>query len=197
MDDDSSIRELISTVLGRAGFDAREASNADEALALVDSEQPLVAVIDVQLAAGASGYELCHELQEQYGRIPVVFISGARTEPFDRVAGLLIGADDYLVKPFDPDELVARVRGLTLRRRMNGTFPPAQDEALEALTHREREVLRLLALGMNQSAIAQALDRSPKTIATHIQNALAKLGLHSRAEAIAFAYRHGLVPAAS
>jgi DNA-binding NarL/FixJ family response regulator len=196
VDDDSSVRELVATVLGRAGFAACEASSADEALALVDSRRPLVAVIDVQLAGGASGYELCHELHEQYGRIPVVFISGARTEPFDRVAGLLIGADDYLVKPFDPDELVARVRSLT-RRTMNNRLAPAGDETLETLTSREREVLRLLALGMNQSAIAQALGRSPKTIATHIQNALEKLGLHSRAEAIAFAYRHGLVPSSS
>lgn len=184
-------------VLSRAGFDARVASNADEALARADAERPAVAVVDVQLSGGASGYELCHELHDRYGAIPVVFVSGSRTEPFDRVAGLLIGGDDYLVKPFDPDELVARVRKLALRGRVDGTVAPSTDAALGALTSREREVLRLLALGMNQPAIAEALGRSPKTIATHIQNALSKLDLHSRGEAIAFAYRHGLVPLGS
>jgi DNA-binding NarL/FixJ family response regulator len=194
VDDDANARELISTVLLRAGFEACEAATADAALALVDDEQPILAVIDVQLAAGASGYELCHELQERCGRIPVVFVSGTRTEPFDRVAGLLIGGDDYLVKPFDPDELIARVRRLTVRASTNGASAPAESEAVAALTLREREVLQLLALGMDQPTIARELGRSPKTIATHIQNALAKLRLHSRAEAIAFAYRHGLVP---
>jgi DNA-binding NarL/FixJ family response regulator len=147
----------------------------------------------VKLADGASGYELCHELRDRFEGIRVVFISGVRTEPFDRVGGLLMGADDYLVKPFDPDELVARVRKLVRR----GAESQTDDDLAAALTAREREVLELLAAGLPQAAIAKTLVLSPKTVGTHIQNVLAKLDVHSRAEAVAVAYRSGVVGSVS
>jgi DNA-binding response OmpR family regulator len=63
------------------------------------------------------GYEICRRLRDRYGdAVPVLFVSGERTEAVDRLAGLLLGGDDYLVKPFEPDELLARVTSL-LRRR--------------------------------------------------------------------------------
>jgi DNA-binding NarL/FixJ family response regulator len=114
----------------------------------------------------------------------------------DRVAGLLIGADDYIVKPFDPDELLARVRRLLLRssRSANGTDRRrGHSDALAALTPREREVLGLLARGSDQEEIAASLFISPKTVATHIQRLLAKLGVHSRAQAVAFAHQEQLL----
>jgi DNA-binding NarL/FixJ family response regulator len=199
VDDDPSVRELISTLLRRAGLEPFEAANADEALALADGDHPALAVVDVDLGGGASGYELCQELRDRFGGVPVIFISGARTEPFDRVGGLLIGADDYVVKPFDPDELIVRIRNLALRgpRRTKANQEPAGRDALSALTAREREVLQLLAKGLSQREIARALVLSPKTIASHIQSVLSKLDLHSRAEAVAFAYREGLVEGVS
>jgi DNA-binding CsgD family transcriptional regulator len=93
-----------------------------------------------------------------------------------------------MVKPLDPDELIARVR-----RHL-----PPQTRATEAppgvilLTPREREVLRLLADGMDQREIAERLVISPKTVSTHIQHVLVKLGVHSRAQAVAAAHRYGL-----
>jgi DNA-binding NarL/FixJ family response regulator len=117
-------------------------------------------------------------------------VSGTRTEPFDRVAGLLIGADDYLLKPLDQDELLVRARRL-LRRHL-----PLRMEGDEPLTDREMEILRLLASGASQARISLELRISSKTVGTHIQRVLTKLGVHSRTEAVAFAFRHGWVPSA-
>ena len=87
-----------------------------------------------------------------------------RTEAYDRAAGLLIGADESLSKPVDPDELLARVRKYAPPEE-----PPAEGEiAVPDLTKREREVARLLAEGRSQGEIAQALVISEKTVATHI-----------------------------
>lgn len=117
----------------------------------------------------------------------MIFLSGERTESFDRVAGLLVGADDYLVKPFDPDELAARVRAV-LRRAQ-----PSVPAPLQSLTRRELEVLRLLADGLDQRQIAAELVISAKTVGTHIERILGKLGVHSRAQAVALAYRDELL----
>jgi DNA-binding NarL/FixJ family response regulator len=143
-----------------------------------------------------SGYEVCHELREALGEeVAIILLSAHRTEPYDRVAGLLIGADDYIVKPFDSDELLARVRS-ALRRfqpQRRTSIPEAAGPAAQLLTAREHEVLKLLARGLNQGQIATALVISPKTVGTHIQRVLAKLGVHSRAQAVAAAHELGLV----
>jgi DNA-binding NarL/FixJ family response regulator len=194
VDDDAGIRELISTLLRRAGFETCMAASPAEALRLAERNCPSVALVDVDLGGGASGYELCRELRDRLGNIAVVFVSGARTEPYDRVGGLLIGADDYIVKPFEPDELIARTRQIAARGRSTaGTEEAVVSESLRTLTAREDEVLQLLAVGLSQRDIAEKLVLSPKTIATHIQNILSKLELHSRAAAVAFAHREGLV----
>jgi len=112
-------------------------------------------------------------------------------ESVDRVAGLLLGGDDYIVKPFDPNELVARVHRHVTRRAT-----PARSQLRHAapiLTRREDEILALLTRGHTQKEIAQVLSISPKTVATHIQNLLGKLDVHSRAELVARAYLLGLV----
>ena len=108
-------------------------------------------------------------------------------EPIDRVAGLLIGADDYIVKPFDPGEFLARVRSLLRRNNSNDDRPFSDRPGLDALTDRERQVLDLLAEGRSQDEIASALFITPKTVATHIQRVLGKLGVHSRAQAVSYA----------
>ena len=109
------------------------------------------------------------------------------------MAGLLIGADDYLVKPFDPDELLARVRRLTSRRSRRD-FPRASNGGTRGflgLTTREAQVLELLVEGLNQEEIAVRLVISPKTVGTHIQRVLSKLGVRSRTQAVALAAREG------
>jgi DNA-binding NarL/FixJ family response regulator len=139
---------------------------------------------------------VCHQLREAFGEdVAVMFVSGARGDALDRVAGLLIGADDYVVKPFDPDELVNRARALLRRRPANGDHGAVVEQfsSTATLTSREREVLVLLARGRSQAQIATELVISSKTVATHIQRILAKLGVHSRAHAVVIAHRERLV----
>ena len=194
VDDDDPFRAMVSVLLERAGYAAAEAANGEEALAAVRRERPAAALLDIQLD-GMSGYAICRELRQQFGeQLPIIFLSGARVEPSDRVAGLLIGADDYMTKPLDPEELLARVRRAVTRseaaeRAENG----APTGAASRLTPRELDVLGLLAEGLGTDAIAKRLFISPKTVGTHVQRMLAKLDMHSRAEAVAFAYREGLV----
>ena len=186
VDDDDTHRELISTVLGRAGFSTVDAANGEEAMAAARRHLPQLVVLDVRLP-DVSGYEICRELRDEFGdRVSIVFLSGARTEGFDQAAGLLVGADDYLVKPFSPDELLARVR-------VRLPVAPAEPPLLSDLTKRELEVLHLLSDGLSQKEIAASLVISSKTVAAHIQHILGKLGVHSRAQAVAHAYRRGLL----
>jgi DNA-binding NarL/FixJ family response regulator len=134
-----------------------------------------------------SGYEVCRSLREEFGdELPIIFVSAARTESFDRVAGLLVGADDYLPKPFAADALLARVR----RLGRQAATPP---ETTSSLTKRELEVLRWLAEGLSQSEIADRMFISEKTIETHIHHILTKLGARNRAQAVALAYRNNFV----
>jgi DNA-binding NarL/FixJ family response regulator len=194
VDDDDSFRELVSVTLTRAGYAAAEAANGDSALDVAARERPAAVLLDVQLD-GMSGYAICRELREKFGeQLPIIFLSGARMEASDRVAGLLIGADDYMTKPLDPDELLARVRrALTRSEAAEDSRPGPAEGAGSRLTKRERDVLTLLAEGLGTNAIAARLYISPKTVGTHVQRILAKLDMHSRAEAVAFAYREGLV----
>jgi DNA-binding NarL/FixJ family response regulator len=182
------MRKVVTAVLGATRLPIAEAATGAEALAISQDHPPALVVLDVNLP-DISGYEVCRELRDAFGdQLPILFLSGARTESYDRVGGLLLGADDYVVKPFAPDELLARVRRL-LTRATSATATPDFD-----LTGRERQVLALLATGQTQAGIAQELVLSEATIATHIQHILRKVGVHSRAEAVAFAHRHGIVP---
>jgi DNA-binding NarL/FixJ family response regulator len=185
--EDPSTRELVTTLFRRAGFRTYDVASGEAALATVEEREPALILIDLKLE-DMSGYELCYEVRQRFGsELPVILLSEDRTEPRDRVAGLLIGADDYLPKPFDPDELLARARRLLSR-----TATP-QSPGDFTLTPRELEVLQLLAQGLGRGAMAEKLFLSPKTVATHVQHILTKLGVHSGTEAVAMAYRVGLV----
>jgi DNA-binding NarL/FixJ family response regulator len=190
VDDDESLRALMTQLLGRGGYRVREAATGDEALAAAREERPSLALVDVHLP-GMSGYDVCRALRAEFGQgLPIVFISGERTEPFDRVAGLRLGADDYVVKPFDPDELLARIDRLVDRSR----FGPEHDAMSSSrLTRRELEVLHLLSRGRTPKEIGRELSVSRKTVSTHIQNIRTKLNVHSQAQAVAVAFRDQLV----
>ena len=195
VDDDEACRALLTDLLERIGCKVYEAADGDEALDLARAVQPALVILDVGLPR-VTGYEVCHELRDSFGdSVAVMFLSGTRGEAIDRVAGLLIGADDYVVKPFDPDELINRARALLRRRAAGSRRAPQRVDGLATavLTSREREVLVLLARGNSQDQIAHQLVISAKTVATHIQRILAKLGVHSRAQAVAVAYRDRLV----
>lgn len=190
VDDDDNLRALTKELLSRGGYRVRQAATGDEALAAAREERPTLALLDVHLP-GMSGYDVCRALRAEFGDgLPILFISGERTEPFDRVAGLRLGADDYIVKPFDADELLARVDRFVDRSR----FAPEHDSTSAfRLTRRELEVLALLARGRTPKEIGRDLSVSRKTVSTHIQNILIKLDVHSQAQAVSFAFRNQLI----
>ena len=188
VDDDDRLRALLDELLRQAGHEVRAVASGMEAAKAAEAERPRLAILDVCLG-DMSGYEVCRRLRERYGNaVPVLFVSGERTEPVDRVAGLLIGGDDYLVKPFAPDELLARVASLLRRsgEEQRSDSPPG-------LTPREFEVLELLAEGLPNARIAERLVISPKTVGTHLEHIYEKLGARTRIEALTAGYRHRLL----
>jgi DNA-binding NarL/FixJ family response regulator len=194
VDDDGSFRAFVAALLVEAGLsDTVEAATGSEALAAVREQRPALVLLDV-LLPDISGFQICRTLREEFGEdLPVIFVSGERIEPADRAVGLLVGADDYLVKPVDPDELLARLRR-AITRSQHGPPVATAPRAFE-LTVREHQILDRLAQGQAQSEIAAELVISPKTVASHVQRILAKLGVHSRAQAVAAAYQLGIIGA--
>jgi DNA-binding NarL/FixJ family response regulator len=203
VDNDPLFRTFVRELLERAGFEVYEAEDGEVALEAASQREPELVLLDVCLPR-ASGYEVCRELRDRFGdALGIIFMSGERIDSLDRVSGLLLGGDDYVVKPFDPDELLARAR--TVLRRVsrpsessngngNGNGHAVSFGSGDAeLTPREVEVLELLAEGMTQAQIAMQLVISPRTVGTHIQNLLGKLGVHSRAQAVALAHRMDFV----
>lgn len=192
VDDDQSFRARVVRLLTRDGLAVHEASAGEQALEIA-VERPAAVVLEVDLP-DVDGFEVCRALRERYGDdLPLILVSADRVSAHDRVAGLLIGADDYLVKPVNGDELLARLRRLLGRSRAaNGT---RQAERRDSLSPREVEVLSLLAHGHGADAIAEKLVITRKTVSSHLQRVLTKLGVHSRAQAVAEAYRLGVVNA--
>jgi DNA-binding NarL/FixJ family response regulator len=184
-DEDSGSRDQLARVLETAGYDIVQVATGEEALQAVRKAKPSIVLLEIPLG-GLSGYEVCRALREEAGEIPIVFVSGARTESYDRVAGLLVGADDYIVKPYAPDELLTRVRHLVRRAQ------PAAPSVTARLTAREREILQLLGEGLRQEDIAERLVISRKTVGTHVGNILRKLGVRSQTQAVAVAFRDEL-----
>ena len=192
VDGDPAMRTLLCELFRGAGYEVEDAEDGHKALDIMSERRPSLVVVDI-LLPGISGYEVCHEAKEAFGtELPVILISGERVEPVDRVAGMLLGADDYVVKPFDPRELLVRARRL-LDQRGRKQSADADRERTRDLTKREAEVLRLLSEGLAQKEIGMQLAISSKTVGTHIQHILSKLDVHSRAAAVALAHREGLI----
>jgi DNA-binding NarL/FixJ family response regulator len=191
-DPDERTRELAAVALRRSGFEIVEADTGLETWDAARGEDVELVVLEIAFP-DMSGYEICSELRTQYGDgLPIIFVSGTRTEPIDRVAGLLLGADDFIVKPFDTDELAARVRRF-VKRTVVATENGDNGSGAPRLTRREHEVLELLAGGYRQKEVGVQLSISQKTVGTHIQNLIRKFGVHSRAELVAHAYLIGVV----
>ena len=111
VDDDSSISELISLYLTKECFDTRIVYDGESALKEFEDYNPDLVLLDLMLP-GIDGYDVCREIRKK-SMIPIIMLS-AKGEVFDRVLGLELGADDYIIKPFDSKELVARVKAVLL-----------------------------------------------------------------------------------
>ena len=117
VDDDSNIAELISLYLTKECFECDIAENGNDALTKAKSFNPDLILLDIMLP-GLDGYDVCREIRK-YSSIPIIMMS-AKGEVFDKVLGLELGADDYIIKPFDTKEMVARVKAV-LRRTASKT----------------------------------------------------------------------------
>src|SRR5215212_1074358 len=115
VDDDPHIRELVSVFLRNDGFDVYEASDGVEALAKLETLKAELVILDVMMP-NMDGWELCSELRASYD-IPLLMLT-AKGETAQKIKGFQLGTDDYLVKPFEPLELVARVKALLKRYRI-------------------------------------------------------------------------------
>jgi two-component system response regulator MprA len=163
VDDEPAVRDALELALSCDGYDVDAAVNGREALALVESSSPDAVVLDV-LMPQLSGLEVCRRLRQGGDRTPVLMLT-ARDAVSDRVAGLDAGADDYLVKPFALDELLARLRAL-LRR----TSAPPEEEAellsvadltLDPVGYEVRRGERQIELTRTEWLLLELLLRNP------------------------------------
>jgi DNA-binding response OmpR family regulator len=126
VEDEPSIREVVSLYLRRAGYDVSVVADGRAALESLSGQIPDLVVLDLMLPE-VDGLEITRWLRER-GDTPIIMLTARRDEP-DRIAGLEMGADDYVVKPFSPQELVSRVRAVL--RRTRGSMPGSSEQPLE------------------------------------------------------------------
>ena len=128
VDDDENIAELISLYLTKECYDTQIVYNGEDALNTFDSWSPNLVLLDLMLP-GMDGYQVCREIRTK-SSVPIIMLS-AKGEVFDKVLGLELGADDYIIKPFDSKEMVARVRAVL--RRFQEVKPPPKEEPKDKL----------------------------------------------------------------
>jgi DNA-binding response OmpR family regulator len=200
VDDEPTIVEIVGRYMERAGYETYEAADGPEALRLAELHRPDLVVLDVMLP-GIDGIEVMRQLHERSGpRIAVILLT-ARGEESDRLVGLRHGADDYVVKPFSPAELVARVDAVLRRVSPPATeAPPIERGPLRvepatrrvfldgeeiSLTQREFDLLAYFAAHPGQvfsrdqlmdAVWGQALFNDASTVTVHVRRLRAKLG---------------------
>ena len=120
VEDDPHIADLVDLYLRREGFRVLLAGDGEKGLEIFRQEDPCIVILDVGLPGARDGFDVCRAIRAA-SSVPVLFLT-ARDDEMDRILGLELGADDYLVKPFSPREMVARVRAI-LRRTREGPAP--------------------------------------------------------------------------
>ena len=127
VDDDNNIAELISLYLTKECFETKIVNDGEQALREFDSFHPDLLLLDLMLP-GIDGYQVCRELRHT-SDVPIIMLS-AKGETFDKVLGLELGADDYIIKPFDAKELVARVRAVLRRFKVRQPSAPSGEKSV-------------------------------------------------------------------
>ncbi len=156
VDDDVNIAELISLYLTKECYDTRMVHDGEEALAVYEQYEPNLILLDLMLP-GIDGYQVCREIRAK-SNLPIIMLS-AKGEIFDKVLGLELGADDYIMKPFDSKELVARVKAVL--RRYQPTKPETPSAGVKCVEYPD--------LTINQSNYSviyrgRAVDMPPKEL---------------------------------
>ena len=157
VDDDENIAELISLYLTKEFFDTKIVHNGNEALDTFEQWQPHLVLLDLMLP-GKDGYQVCREIRGK-SSVPIIMLS-AKGEIFDKVLGLELGADDYMMKPFDSKEMVARVRAV-LRR-----YQPTKNDTVGTVSVKSVEYKDLIVNLTNYSVICdgKSVEMPPKEL---------------------------------
>jgi DNA-binding response OmpR family regulator len=163
VDDEPTIREVVSRYLERAGYETREAADGPTALEAVAERAPDLIVLDLMLP-GIDGLEVMRRVRERTERSGAIILLTAKGEENDRIVGLRLGADDYVVKPFSPDELVARVDAVLRRVDKVAEDEPPQgfgDLLIEPAAHRVTVAGEEIQLTMREYELLRFLARHP------------------------------------
>jgi DNA-binding NarL/FixJ family response regulator len=190
VDDDPNLVLLVRDYLEFRGYEVIAANNGREALDVLDKDIPDMIICDVMMPE-VDGYGFVADLRKRQdiGWIPVLFLS-AKGQSQDRIKGLNLGADVYMVKPFEPEELVAQVESSLSQsgriRQHADTGAPSEtliqvNPSVE-LTPTELKVVQLVAKGLANKDIAQNMKLSQRTVESHVSNMLGKTGLNNRTE---------------
>ncbi len=198
VDDDPNLILLVKDYLEFRGYEVIPAGHGREALDVMRTFTPDLIICDVMMPE-MDGYTFVQAIRANAATdwIPVIFLS-ARGQTADRVKGLTTGADVYMVKPFEPEELVAQVESALkhterlLQMQSVGLQPVMQLDREIDLTPTETRVIQFVAKGMANREIADALGVSQRTIESHVSNMLGKTGLHNRTELARWAMESGI-----
>ncbi|HAX75952.1 MAG TPA: DNA-binding response regulator [Cyanobacteria bacterium UBA11372] len=189
IDDDPNLILLVKDYLEFRGYEVVTAENGREALEVLDREMPDLIICDVMMPE-MDGYTFVKHVREEprTSWIPVLFLS-AKGQSQDKVKGLNTGADVYMVKPFEPEELVAQVESSLKHTSRLLQHQAKGDEATRIqvpfdvqLTPTELKVVQHVARGLANREIADELNVSQRTVESHVSNMLGKTGLHNRTE---------------
>lgn len=164
VEDEPGIRKVVRAYLERAGYEVLEAADGEQALELAASRRPALVILDLMLP-GIPGEEVCRRLRRD-SEVPIIMLT-ARAHEDDRVAGLGLGADDYVVKPFSPRELVARVKAV-LRRAGRPAGEPLRrgDLVIDPERHEVRRGDEVIPLTASEFRLLYALAREPGRVFT-------------------------------
>jgi DNA-binding NarL/FixJ family response regulator len=189
IDDDPNLILLVKDYLEFRGFEVDTAENGREALEKLSQDLPDMIICDIMMPE-MDGYALVEQVRQdtRTSWIPILFLS-AKGQSNDRIKGLNMGADVYMVKPFEPEELVAQVESsLKQANRLIGHSTGGEDTLMiqvpsgVELTPTELKVVQLVARGLANREIAIEMKVSQRTIESHVSNMLGKTGLHNRTE---------------
>ena len=222
VDDEPGIRTAVQAYLKDEGFDVTTAIDGEDGLQKATQIMPDVVITDVMMPR-CDGYELLEKLRsdERLGGTPVIFLT-AKGMTLDRTQGYEAGVDDYISKPFNPDELVARVKNVVRRQErllaeaarfadtdvgqmakqiteiksmltQNDTNSARKDLILPSFTPREASVLQLVAEGLMNKEIARQLETSIRNVEKYVSRLFIKTGTSSRTELVRYALENQLV----
>lgn len=162
-EDDRNIREGLHAILAAEGYQTVLAADGREALQRFERESPHFVLLDIMMP-GLNGYDVCKQIRARNAQVPIIFIS-AKSEEIDRVLGLELGADDFIVKPFGVKEVVARIRAVTrrcLRTQTAAQAPPFAMADLEIFPAelRARRAGQTIELSLREVGILQLLHEN-------------------------------------